>query len=171
MSQTNRNILKIIEANKAVLNDSGQVILTWNGEVHKGRLNTKGYIRARITVDGARLEVPMGRLVWTMHTGSLPVDGMQIDHMDRDKTNNHPTNLREVTPQINNLNKVMKGSTEYRLISKNVSGYRVAATLTGYEYRPPHRKTIAEALKDLEHYLTHIAPDWYVAEYMRCAES
>jgi len=171
MSQTNRNILKIIDAGKAVLNDNGEVVLTWNGKVHKGRLNTSGYTRARIKVDGQRLEVPMSRLVWTLHTGSLPRAGMYIDHLDRDKTNNNPNNLREVTPLINSLNKVDPRGTEYRLISKDGSGYRLQAKLSGYEYRPPHRNTMTEALKDLEHYLTHIAPDWYVAEYMRSSES
>ena len=171
MSQTNRNILKIIELNKVVLNDNGEVVLTWNGEVHKGRLDTSGYIRARINIEGKRPDVPMSRLVWALYTGNLPTDGMHIDHIDRDRTNNHPSNLREVSPQINSINRVDPRGTDYRLIHLGVSGYRLQAGMKGYEYRPPHRKTMAEALKDLEHYLTNIAPDWYVAEYMRCSES
>lgn len=43
------------------------------------------------------------RIIWEMHHGKIP-DGMQIDHVDHDKTNNKIENLRLVTSKENNYN-------------------------------------------------------------------
>lgn len=54
----------------------------------------KGYMRFR--TDGERLRMEHC-LVWERHFGKIP-EGMQIHHIDGDKTNNDITNLQLVTP-------------------------------------------------------------------------
>jgi hypothetical protein len=43
-------------------------------------------------------------VVWILHYGEIP-NGLQIDHIDGNRTNNAITNLRLVTPQENSCNK------------------------------------------------------------------
>ncbi len=44
------------------------------------------------------------RLLWILRNGSIP-DGMQIDHVDRNRLNNCPENLRLATPAENCRNR------------------------------------------------------------------
>ena len=70
-----------------------------------GRLNqTTGY--RDVAVEGKRYQV--SRLIWQMHNGEIP-EGMQIDHINRDKLDNRIENLRCVTPTQNEWNKPCSG--------------------------------------------------------------
>lgn len=48
----------------------------------------------------------MSRVIWEMHNGPIE-DGLEIDHEDRNKNNNHIENLRKVTHSINNHNRIV----------------------------------------------------------------
>lgn len=50
------------------------------------------------------------RLLWLLKTGKLPTE---IDHIDRNKSNNSLSNLREVTRSENNLNKGLQRNNQY----------------------------------------------------------
>lgn len=63
-----------------------------------GSLFHSGYVS--VQVDGKRHYVH--RLVWLFHNGYTPEH--QIDHIDRDKSNNRIENLREVSQSCNNRN-------------------------------------------------------------------
>lgn len=58
------------------------------------------------------------RIIWIMHFGEIP-DGMVIDHVDNNGTNNLLSNLRLATRQENNRNSVKrKGSkSKYKGVS------------------------------------------------------
>lgn len=47
------------------------------------------------------------RIVWEIHYGEIP-DGMQIDHIDKNKRNNKISNLRLVTHKSNHQNMPMQ---------------------------------------------------------------
>jgi hypothetical protein len=45
------------------------------------------------------------QIVWLLHGGSLPLPGMVLDHINRDRTDNRIENLRVVTNPVSNRNK------------------------------------------------------------------
>lgn len=61
---------------------------------------TNGYIQDWVN---GRLEY-RHRVVWVEHNGPIP-DGMQIDHINHDRSDNRIENLRLVTPQQNHFNR------------------------------------------------------------------
>jgi hypothetical protein len=65
-----------------------------------GTISDKGYLRTRI----AGRFVPVHRIVFAIHNGRLIADGMEVDHINRARTDNRPENLREVTRQQNRWN-------------------------------------------------------------------
>ena len=44
------------------------------------------------------------RLIWMWHGNDL-IQGLEIDHIDRDRSNNKIENLRQVTKSVNNANR------------------------------------------------------------------
>lgn len=56
------------------------------------------------------------RIIWEMHFGPIP-KGMQIDHIDGDRSNNKIENLRVVNDQLNRLN-----SNKYKNNKTGVTG-------------------------------------------------
>lgn len=68
------------------------------------------YRMADVVVGGKRYTEYVHRIVWMLHHGVIP-DGKVIDHIDRDKLNNHIENLRLVTRAVNNTNREDGGVT------------------------------------------------------------
>ncbi|MCG7388318.1 HNH endonuclease [Pantoea sp. ACRSB] len=96
-----------------------------NNKVKKGSLagsvDVKGYLRVR--VNGKWLM--QHRVVWVMHHGDIP-HGMQIDHINHNRTDNRIDNLRVVDGIGNGRNR-----TQHK---NNSSG------ATGVYFKPSHRK-------------------------------
>lgn len=80
----------------------------------------RGYLR--VTIDYKTY--PVHRVIWTLLNGVDP-GSQQVDHIDRDKLNNSIDNLRLVTNQINQYNRVAKG---YR---KRSNGYQAQIKVDG----------------------------------------
>ena len=110
---------------KYLYDESSPSYLRWRVKITSGRNNNKtnvdigdvagslgnsGYYQVR--VDG-RLTL-VHRVVWEMFNGSIP-DGMFIDHLDGDKTNNSIRNLRVATRKQNAQNS--------KLREDSISGY------------------------------------------------
>jgi len=87
---------------------------TMGGKAKKGQeagaLTINGYIAIRID----QRDYLAHRLMWLYVYGAMPV--LNIDHIDRDRTNNKPINLRVATDKQNAENTSLK--------SKNSSGHR-----------------------------------------------
>ena len=86
----------------------------------KSNLDGKGYPSVRLMKDGKLNTWKVHKLQELTFLGG-PKEGLQIDHIDGDKTNNHIDNLRQVTPYENNHNSVTEqrkldvlASSEYR---------------------------------------------------------
>jgi len=84
------------------LNDLGQLVVN-NKYVHSGEVGTvftgfldRGY--RRVGVLGKMVQ--LHHIVWYLHTGEWPKQ--QLDHIDGDRVNNHPDNLRLSSNKENN---------------------------------------------------------------------
>lgn len=81
--------------------EKGRTGTAFKGSV-AGNINTTGYIR--IKIDGKLYNA--GRLAFFYMTGSFPK--LQIDHINRIRTDNKWNNLRDVSPETNSINKKVR---------------------------------------------------------------
>lgn len=94
-------------------------------------------------------------------SGVFPPSGKhEVDHMDRNRTNNHLSNLRWVTRSENHLNKGVCGTYPWRYVAKGRDGkYRAQhwdrkrrrAVWVGY-FENPYEAHIAAIAHKLEHH-------------------
>ncbi len=93
--------------------ETGALTRNWKGGSSRptGTVREDGYIR--INVDG-KLHYAH-RLVWIIFNGHIP-DGMQVDHIDCNPSNNKISNLRLATQSQNNHNQ--------RVYKSNSSGVK-----------------------------------------------
>lgn len=68
-----------------------------------GSLSVGGYLK--VTFKGQ--SYPLSRVIWKLVTGADPKG--EIDHINRDRSDNRWDNLRDVTSQQNQLNREAKG--------------------------------------------------------------
>jgi HNH endonuclease len=67
-----------------------------------GSMQSGGYRHIRITIDGKSLDFFSHRLAWLYVYGVWPKS--HLDHIDRNRSNNRLSNLREVNASENNYN-------------------------------------------------------------------
>lgn len=106
MGVSSEDVLEFVADNLHYNKASGS--LTWlndraNGKVKAGSIagsrTSKGYLQIRVF--GSWFKVH--RIIWLLENGSWPVD--QIDHIDRDTSNNQINNLRSVSNYENCVNR------------------------------------------------------------------
>jgi len=91
------------------ISDYGCVRSHYGGKIKylKGQKNKGGYIHVGLWKNGKGKTFSVHRLVYTVFVGNID-EGLQLDHIDGDKTNNKLTNLRAVTPRENSNNSVTR---------------------------------------------------------------
>ena len=82
----------------------------------QGTLGNRGYWQVRLL--GERFV--QHRIIWELHFGPIP-EGMVIDHIDRDKSNNRIENLRCTSQSSNMTNQPQRNSSGYKGVYQNQS--------------------------------------------------
>lgn len=85
------------------VSDAGEVRNSVTGKVLKPRLSGSGYHCVTLCTDGTHSQWRVHRLV-ALHFIENPENKSCVDHIDRDKTNNHISNLRWATHKENMQN-------------------------------------------------------------------
>jgi len=107
------------------------------------------------------------RLVWETYNGEIP-EGMEIDHIDADTTNNKLSNLQLLTRR-ENLSKYTKRSygihvREHRdeIVEdyKKLGTYEKVAKKWGVDWNQIYR-----VIKDVYHYHNHKTKQWEIRRY------
>ena len=91
----------------------------WRGRV-AGTIQNNGYWSIEIKINNERLRYTGQRVVWTWLTGSDP-GAKQVDHKNRNRSDNSCRNLRLATAKQNRANRVTKG-----YVITQAGKYRVA---------------------------------------------
>lgn len=103
----------------------------------KCSIQNRGYKYFQLQKDGKRINYLIHHLVALLFIGERP-DGLVIDHIDRDKLNNHVSNLRYVSQEIN-----IQNSKKYRNdIQTKDKKERKAIFQKEYDMRIGHNKGI-----------------------------
>lgn len=91
--------------------EDGSVYSTKYGSLKKlkGRVNIHGYVMYVLSIDGKARDFSAHYLSYYVNVEPFDnSDGLQIDHIDGNKLNNHYTNLRRVTRSVNMMNPVTR---------------------------------------------------------------
>jgi hypothetical protein len=83
-----------------------------------GRISKKGYWISGITIQGKMYSIKLHQYVYWFWYNDTP---KVLDHIDRNKANNAPANLRESTTQENAWNNSAKGYSFYKRTGKWMS--------------------------------------------------
>jgi hypothetical protein len=114
-----------------------------------GCIGNHGYYQVTCRKKGTLLA---HRVIWEMVHGKIP-DGLQVDHIDRCRTNNRMSNLRLVTCQENTVNtaKHVDNKTGHKNISFHQGGYAVEVMRQGRRRRTT-AKSLEEAIRIREEF-------------------
>jgi hypothetical protein len=77
-----------------------------------GFLKRQGYIVASIKFEGYYFTVFLNKIIFCLHNGRWAKKGYKVDHINEDKTDNRPCNLRESTNSQNASNKSLYESNK-----------------------------------------------------------
>ena len=87
-----------------VVNEYGELFSVFGNRLKKLKpyINARGYAMYRLRVNGKTIHRSAHFLSYWVNIGHFDKsDGLQIDHIDGNKRNNHYLNLRRVTPKDN----------------------------------------------------------------------
>ena len=79
---------------------------TWNTRFAgkpAGSLRSDGYVAVQFKLNGKRCVQKVHRLIWLLFNGKFPE--FDLDHIDRNPSNNKIENLRDVPHQVNGFNR------------------------------------------------------------------
>lgn len=101
--------------------NSGIGIRLYKGKVLKLGMDRVGYLHVVLSKDNKQTTFSVHRLVYTSFHGKIP-EGMQVNHIDEDKSNNRLENLNLMTPKENtNWGTGIERSSKSKLNRKDCS--------------------------------------------------
>jgi hypothetical protein len=117
-------------------------LLYWKSNNKEAGTKTKaGYIKVQIN----KIPYSAHRLVWVLFNKEIPLD-KQIDHIDKNTSNNKIENLRLADHISNGLNRKFRDSnTGIRGVSKDRDYYKVSFTINSKSIHIGNYKTLEEA--------------------------
>lgn len=83
-----------------LINEKGQVWSEKTNKYLKTRPDRRGYITTQMWFDNKKQHALVHRLVWAYHFGKVP-DGLEINHIDGNRSNNDISNLEVCTSSEN----------------------------------------------------------------------
>lgn len=89
------------------LNKDGQIVLP-GGKIHPGKTICSGYKRISVAFNKRWTSVNVARIICWLSHGPPPTERHQVDHIDRNRGNDDPANLRWVTAKENQNNLSVK---------------------------------------------------------------
>jgi hypothetical protein len=130
------------EISQAVYYKDGLLFWKRNNKPAGTKGNT-GYMKVQIN----KISYSTHRLVWVLFNKEIPID-KQIDHINRNRSDNRIENLRLATPSSNALNKPCKiSNTGIRGVSKDRDYYKVSFTVNGKSIHVGNFKDLNKATK------------------------
>lgn len=122
-------------SNYEIYPETGQIWSYVSNRFVNGWRDSKGYQRINLWDDNSiKQQWKVHRLIWTIMNGEIP-EGMQINHLDENKTNNSISNLALVTPKEN----VNWGTRNAR------AGVALSKSLKGRKFTEQHRYNLAKS--------------------------
>jgi hypothetical protein len=109
----------------------------------KSQLDKKGYYVQGFSVNNKFKLLQVHRIVWEAFFGKIK-EGMQINHIDGNKTNNNLNNLEVVTPKENTQHAWRNG------LSKKVYGRQTSNCILDFEQVKQIRKLYQDGKKQTE---------------------
>lgn len=119
------NIVREIDFDCYEIHEDGSIISKYYHRPLKGSMWHNGYITAKFKLkDGRRQPILWHKVIWQYFNGDIP-EGMQINHIDEDKTNNALSNLNLMTAEQNSNwgtrnNRISETKTNLPSMSKKV---------------------------------------------------
>lgn len=114
-----KDLTQIPNFEKYFINEKGEVYSNFKKGLYllkqqKATQSKKGYRQVRLFSDVHKgILLYVHRLVWETFRGEIP-EGMHIDHIDGDTSNNHISNLQLITPSNNSKKYHRKQNNYYR---------------------------------------------------------
>jgi hypothetical protein len=142
------------------LNNENQIVRVNDG--YLGRYKKGDQVKPFVTKFGyaalqmpknIRNTVPFHHIVWMVHNQTTIPDGLEIDHIDGNRLNNHISNLRLVDRKLNNRNRKKRSDNTSGITGIRWSDYHqhyVIRRTIGNKRISRSRKTLPEAIEVLE---------------------
>lgn len=123
-----------------------------------GTMDNRGYLKVQIN----KIVYGTHRLVWVLFNKKIPLD-KQIDHINRNRSDNRIENLRLVNYSSNALNKPCKiSNTGIRGVSKDRDYYKVSFTINSKSVHVGNFRNLEEAQKVAKEYYSKIVEQAFV---------
>jgi len=151
-----------------LVSENGEVFRKSDKKKYKPLENPRfGYLQICAYENGRRTTIMMHRLVALAFLGERP-EGMFIDHIDRNKKNNHPSNLRYVTPRENAHNSARTKKYSY---SKKENTYRSSILIEGQAYHLGTFKDMESAVEAYDSALSEYDNNGKLPERIKRSEN
>ena len=109
-----------------LIDKSGNIYSNHKNEIRKGFINPSGYSCVFLFKNGKVFNKLVHRLVYETWNGKID-DGITVDHIDEDKTNNESENLQTLTRSEN----VLKFHS-LRKVERNIEGFKKIENFENY---------------------------------------